>query len=108
MQQAGLCFADGWRLKPDRTPPEQTQPNPLGFSFWNVPRACARAPLFCQTPKSPRVGLFFCLVLGGYMLATRYKTLYRWLHGGYMSRNEPQNKKPCYRFDSRVSCARAG
>ena len=54
------------------------------------------------------MGLFFCLVLGGYMLATRYKTLYRWLHGGYMSRNEPQNKNPCYRFDSRVSFARKG
>ena len=40
------------------------------------------------------MGLFFCLVLGGYMLATRYKTLYRWLHGGYMRRNEPQNKNP--------------
>jgi hypothetical protein len=28
---------------------------------------------------------FLLLVLGGYMLATRGKTLYQWLHGGYMS-----------------------
>jgi len=66
-------------------------------------------PLAPSPPdRSPRCGIFLCLVLGGYMLATRYKTLYRWLHGGYMSRNEPQNKKPCYRFDSRVSFARKG
>ena len=31
------------------------------------------------------MGLFFRPVLGGYMRATRYKTPYRWLHGGYMS-----------------------
>ncbi len=37
------------------------------------------------------MGLFFCRVLGGYMLATRCKTMYRWLHGGYMTR---QKKKP--------------
>ena len=34
------------------------------------------------------MGLFFCLVLGGYMVATRYKTLYWWLHGGYMTRKK--------------------
>ena len=50
----------------------------------NVPRACASTQ-FCHPLKSPRRGAFVCLVLGGYMLATRCKTMYRWLHGGYMT-----------------------
>lgn len=37
-------------------------------------------------PPAPRRGAFSLLALCGYMLATRYKTLYRWLHGGYMRR----------------------
>lgn len=36
--------------------------------------------------RSPRSGAFLRLVLGGYTLATWCKTLYRWLHGGYMTR----------------------
>ena len=34
------------------------------------------------------MGLFFRRMLGGYMRATRYKTPYRWLHGGYMTRKK--------------------
>ena len=38
-----------------------------------------------QMTEAPARGAFLLLVLGGYMLATRGKTLYQWLHGGYMS-----------------------
>ena len=49
---------------------------------------CRKLP---HRPKPPRRGAFLLVVLGGYMLATRYKTPYRWLHGGYMS---PPRKNP--------------
>ena len=39
------------------------------------------------------------------MLATRCKTLYRWLHGGYMS---PAKEKARYRFDSALSLCTGG
>jgi len=37
---------------------------------------------------------FLRLVLSGYMLATRYKTRYRWLHGGYMRNLRQKLKSP--------------
>ena len=58
-----------------------------GYRGGNVAGLTLRPPSNCgHQTEAPAVGLFFCLVLGGYMLATRCKTLYRWLHGGYMTR----------------------
>ena len=37
---------------------------------------------------APTRGAFYLLALGGYMRATRYKTPYRWLHGGYTGREK--------------------
>ena len=64
--------------------------------FWqgSAGPAEAHAPrqesLLCPS-QTPAMGLFFRQVLGGYMRATRYKTPYRWLHGGY---TDHQKKNP--------------
>ena len=56
-------------------------------------RCCGVAPRFGHRLARPRPA------------PKSAETLYRWLHGGYMSRRK---KKPRYRFDSRVSLFHGG
>ena len=43
------------------------------------------------------------LVIKLMLVATRYKTRYRWLHGGYTEKLEHQKEKARYLLNSRLS-----
>ncbi len=80
-----------------------SQSSPCADPYYPLPQPCPKAPArFYAIPEDFSVGSLYRTEMIGHcaaiVLATRYKTMYWWLHSGY---TDTKTKRACYQLNSR-------